>query len=191
MTLRLFTGTLFSLSLSIGTLFNASTAFASPFDNPDVWKNEGVFNPLTPFSSHDWNPESYQTFAKEFDKWAINMGQSYYQMEDDSVATFQQKTFDQILDDATIDGYNVGFTYKNQDFRSDWDSYRVDIFAMYASDIPLDKHLYIFGIDQDGQDIVLYLDGDLVKKGDHRFQKTENKDLKGLYHQVFKNNLTN
>lgn len=120
------------------------------------------------------------------------MGQSYYPIEDDSVATFQQKSFYQIIDAATtIDGYNVGFTYNNQDFRSDWDSYRVDVFAIYASDIPLEKHLYIFGIDQDGQDIVLYLDGDLVKKGDYRFQKTQNKDLKKLFHQIYSNDYLN
>lgn len=183
--LRSFSICIFSILTTLAFFTLPISAQSSPFDDVDAWKNEGVFNPLTPFTSYDWPQESKDTFSTEFAAWSKAMDQSYYKMGKDLPATFNDFSFEELIDIVDFDGYRIGFTDQNEDYRSDWDSFRVDIFAVYASDIPVGKHLYIFGIDQDDHPIVLYLDGEQVKNGNIDLLETQNQELKKLFFDLY------
>lgn len=171
------------------SLTQPMSVFAGLYDDLDAWKNEGIFTPLTPFTSYEWNEQDYSNFAEVFDEWSNGMEQSYYRMTTQSDVTsefasqpsFKGKNFEAIVEDAEFEDYKVGFTYHNHDFRSDYDRYRIDVFAMYASEVPLEKHLYVFGIDEDGQAVVLYQDGDNILNGEVDFSITQNDELKRLF----------
>lgn len=184
-TTKIFSILLLSLVIALTFFIKPASASENPFDDPEVWKNEGVFNPLTPFTSYEWMKESQDAFTQQFAAWSKNLDQSYYKMDKDLPTTFNDLTFEEMIDIVDFDGYRIGFTYNNEDYRSDWDSYRVDVFAVYASDIPIEKHLYIFGIDQDEEPIVLYLDGDQVKNGNIDLQETQNQELKKIFFDLY------
>lgn len=180
----------FIISSSImASILHPVSAFADFYDNLDAWKNEGVFTSLTPFASYGWNNQDYSNFATIFEEWSSGMEQSYYRMtaqsdvstENASQPSFNGKVFEEILANSEFEDYKVGFTYKNQDYRSDYDRYRVDVFAMYASEIPQAKHLYVFGIDEDGQSVVLYIDGIEMLQAGPDFSITQNDELKALF----------
>lgn len=154
-----------------------TTVFASGI----IHNNTVASNALDPFNSYKWNDETYQKFTEDFNTWADGMEQSYYKLEDNSDDRFRNKSFEDILSNAIYKDNDIGFTYQNKDYRSYGDSFVVDIFAVYASDIPLEKHLYIFGINQDLQSVVLYLDGDNIQNGNLNFTMTQNEYLPNLF----------
>lgn len=180
---------LFAALLSVLFLFNTAAVQAgSIFDNPDIWKNEGVFTPLVPFTSYQWPEQAQQEFDRRFASWSEGMEQVYYQMDDtENERTFNGRTFQDIADKAFIDGYKIGFTYQDRDYRSDYDSQRFDIFRMYASEVPAAVHLYIFAVDQNAKPVVLYLDGSNAAQGAYEFKETANEELSYLFQEVFAN----
>lgn len=162
---------------------------ANYMENPEAWKYEGIYTPLTPFESYPWKIDSYNQFQQAFAAWSEGMDQNYYQMDEDWNQTFNGYTFLDIVENATYEDYKIGFTYRNHDFRSDYDLHRMDIFAVYASSQPADKHLYIFGIDDMGKATVIYLDGDKAKDQLFDFYTTQNSDLKNFFNHIARQDL--
>lgn len=164
--------------------------------NSDVWKNEGIYTPLTPFTSFDWSSDIHYNFDSKFSSWANGMGQSYYQILDETEIadsglnpvdhTFQGFDFKEIVKNAYVDGYKVGFTYQDRDYRSDFDSKRYDVFRVYGSSNPDQKHLYIFAVEvETGEPIVFYIDGDTMVEGERfEIKETANEELKSLFQEV-------
>lgn len=175
--------------LSFSLLTQISPAQANYMENPENWKYEGIYTPLVPFESYPWKIQTYQSFSQDFTSWSQTMGQNYYQMDEDWTQTFNGYNFLDIVENSTYEDYKIGFTYRNQDFRSDYDIHRMDIFAVYASDQPAAKHLYIFGIDEMGKASVIYLDGDKAKNQQLDFYSTQNPDLKTLFNQLARKDL--
>lgn len=196
------------LALSILTLMSLSVTVELPpvhatIDfNSDAWKNEGIFTPLTPFNSFEWSEETYTDFENQFASWSAYMEQSYYPIMDAEEIhreneandadikienhTFRGFQFKEILKNAFDDGYKVGFTYQDRDYRSDYDSNRYDVFAMYGSNKPSQKHLYIFSVNMETEEpIVFYLDGDAMYEGEKfAIKETANQELKALFYSV-------
>ena len=170
--------------------------------NSEEWKNEGIFTPLTPFKSFNWPEDTYTDFENQFTHWANGMEQSYYDIMDAEEILFENESndadikiedhtfrgfqFRDILKNAFDDGYKVGFTYKDRDYRSDYDRNRYDIFAMYGSQTPDQKHLYIFAVNmQTEEPVVFYLDGDTMYAGERfAIKETANEELKGIFYTV-------
>lgn len=196
------------LALSILTLMSLSVTvelppvYATIDFNSDAWKNEGIFTPLTPFNSFEWSEETYTDFENQFASWSAYMEQSYYPIMDAEEIhreneandadikienhTFRGFQFKEILKNAFDDGYKVGFTYKDRDYRSDYDSNRYDVFAMYGSKKPDQKHLYIFSVNMETEEpVVFYLDGDTMYAGERfAIKETANEELKGIFYTV-------
>lgn len=196
------------LALSILTLMSLSVTvelppvYATIDFNSDAWKNEGIFTPLTPFNSFEWSEETYTDFENQFASWSAYMEQSYYPIMDaveihrENEAndadikienhTFRGFQFKEILKNAFDDGYKVGFTYKDRDYRSDYDRNRYDVFAMYGSQTPDQKHLYIFAVNMETEEpVVFYLDGDTMYAGERfAIKETANEELKGIFYTL-------
>lgn len=170
--------------------------------NSEEWKNEGIFTPLTPFKSFNWPEDTYTDFENQFTLWANGMEQSYYHIMDAEEILFENESndadikiedhtfrgfqFRDILKNAFVDGYKVGFTYQNRDYRSDYDRNRYDVFSIYGSNVPKQKHLYIFSIDMETKKpIVFYLDGDTMFEGEKfEIKETGNEELKMMFHEL-------
>lgn len=170
--------------------------------NSEEWKNEGIFTPLTPFKSFDWSEDKHNDFENQFTHWADGMEQSYYRIMDAEEIllenelndtdikiedhTFSSFEFKEILKNTFVDGYKVGFTYQNRDYRSDYDRNRYDVFSMYGSNVPDQKHLYIFSVDMETkQPIVFYLDGETMFEGEKfEIKETDNEELRILFHDL-------
>lgn len=198
-TIKLLTLSMLSLILIMGlsTSVDATTNFDS-----EVWKNEGIYTPLTPFKSFEWSEDIHTDFADQFTDWSDFMEQSYYLIMDaeeirleneanDSDINLEDHTFrgyyfEEILKNAFDDGYKVGFTYQDRDYRSDFDSNRYDIFAMYGSNKPDQKHLYIFSVDMDTKEpVVFYIDGDTMVEGEKfEIKETANEELKAIFYPL-------
>lgn len=187
----IFTPSLCTLLLSLVLMNPVTTVQSTSHFDSDAWKNEGIFNPLVPFESYEWSEDIYTEFDEAFAQWSDHMDQSYYQINDvrevaEATQTFRGFEFEEIVKNAYVDGYKIGFTYQNRDYRSDFDSQRYDIFGMYGSDHPDQKHLYIFAVNtEDDQPIVYYLDGETVVEGE-KFEmvETANEDLKAWYYKL-------
>lgn len=197
---RLFSVIALLMTLALYSI--AETASAADLENPEVWKNEGVFTPLTPFESIDWSEETYAEFELLFANWAEGMEQSYYHIEDEVGLveaeevnplsgfevreTFRDFNFENIVKNAFDDGYKIGFTYHNRDYRSDFDNKRYDIFTVLGSDQPDQKHLYIFAVEtEELLPVVFYIDGDAMIAGEKfAVTPTENAELTALYEEA-------
>lgn len=196
------------LALSIISLiclpltWDIASVYATIDFNSDAWKHEGMFTPLSPFNSFEWSEDTRTDFENQFTDWSAFMEQSYYRIMDaeeikqkneaDSTAiqiedhTFKGFQFEDIVKNAFDDGYKVGFTYQDRDYRSDYDSNQYDVFSMYGSNKPSQKHLYIFSVDMETEEpIVFYLDGDAMFEGEKfAIKETANQELKALFYSV-------
>lgn len=119
------------------------------------------------------------------------MQQSYFPVKDNSSMKFRDKSFEEIITNSTFNGDKIGFTYQNKDYRSEPITSSVDIFAVYASNIPFEKHLYVLGITENQETVVLYLDGEDVENNILDFRITQNEELKTIYHNIAINDRSN
>lgn len=178
-----------------------SPVYASSDPNFGAWQNESIFTPFTSLYNFKWSNHTFTNFEDQFTNWSEHLEHSYYQiMDSEEISrvkkakkidiemedqTFRGFNFEQIMNNVFVSYSKVGFVYQNRDFRSVNDSSWYDVFAMYGSKIPNQKHLYIFAINVHTEEpVIFYINGDTMYEGERfEFMVSENKELNTIFHE--------
>lgn len=87
------------LSILLFTAMSSTVEASSIFYN-EVWKNEGMYTPLTPFGSFEWSQDIKSDFINQFDYCSTFMDQSYYRIMDNEEIRIENEDNDSGIDIA-------------------------------------------------------------------------------------------